>query len=117
MSDDEAKASDLLSVKEMQQWLSQEVRDTAKAHELRLKEANAFVADYASGVLNAEQAQEKLAAYDRRWGEALFGAAAVPGVTDEEIVNRIDRARAETRVDRLSTKFGSPRSGRQASRE
>jgi len=116
MSDDEAKAGDLLSVKEMQQWLSQEVRDTEKARELRLKEANAFVADYASGALNAEQAQEKLAAYDRRWGEALFGAAAVPGVTDEEIVNRIDQARAETQRGHVGNVLASIRSSRQADR-
>jgi hypothetical protein len=84
-----------MSVQEMQGWLRDEIRDSAKAHELRTKDATQLVEEYAAGKLTPEEATQRVTAYDRRWGgEALFGTAARDGVTDEQIVAEIDRARA-----------------------
>jgi hypothetical protein len=77
----------------MQGWLQEEIRDSAKAHELRVKEASELVNAYVSGKLSSEELSEQLYKYDKRWGEALLGSTASPGVSDQEIVNAIDKAR------------------------
>jgi hypothetical protein len=94
--DDRNQPEDHLSPQEMRDWLAQEIKDSAKAHELRVKEATAFVTAYGSGEITANEAMRRMHEYDRRWGEALFGTNAGNNVTDQAIVERIDRARAET---------------------
>lgn len=96
MDDQEAHdRAGTLSVKDMQGWLRDEIRDSAKAHELRVKDATAFVTEYTEGKLTPEQAMDRLVEHDRRWGEALPGATASPGLSDEAIVQQIDKARDE----------------------
>jgi len=90
---DAQNTSDTLSVQEMQGWLREEVRDSAKAHELRTKEATQFVEDYAAGRLTGEQAMDRLYAYDLRWGDVLPGTTATPGKPDDQILSEIDEAR------------------------
>jgi hypothetical protein len=90
---DGSNIPDILSVDDMQGWLREEVRDSVKAHELRTKEATQFVEDYASGKITGEDAMNRLIAYDRRWGDALPGAIAAPGISDEEILRAIDETR------------------------
>lgn len=91
MSKDEgAEIPDYLSVADMRQWLHQEIKDSAKAMELRLKEATDLVTAYSAGELTAEQADELHSRYYHRWGEALPGAMVNKGTTDEEILSRID---------------------------
>jgi hypothetical protein len=107
---DRGDASDALSVQEMQGWLREEVRDSAKAHELRTKEATQFVEEYATGKLTGEQAMERLVAYDTRWGDVLPDATAAPGVSDEEILRAIDRAR-ESERKLLTSRSGRQRTG------
>lgn len=92
---DEHDKAGTMSVKDMQGWLREEIRDSAKAHELRVKDATELVTAYADGQLTTEEAMERLNQHDRRWGEALFGASAFPGLTDKEILDRIDAARTE----------------------
>jgi hypothetical protein len=96
---------DPLSPEEMQGWLKEEIRDSSKAHELRIKEATDFVSAYASGTISAEEAAERLLRYDRRWGEALYGATASPGLSDKAILSAIDRAR-ETALGRHTLRLG-----------
>jgi hypothetical protein len=84
---------DVLTPEELQSWLAQEIKDSAKAHELRVKDATKFVEEYRGGKISGEEVMERLHAYDRRWGEALSGASASEGLTDEMILNAIDRAR------------------------
>jgi hypothetical protein len=87
---------EFMSPKEMAGWLREEIRDSQKAWELRVKDATAFVNAYAAGELSAKEANEKMLAYDRRWGEALFGASAGAGITDEAILKTIDAAREDS---------------------
>jgi hypothetical protein len=96
---------DTLSPEEMQGWLKEEIRDLAKAHELRIKEATDFVTAYASGKISPEEATERLLRYDRRWGEALYGATASTDLSDEAILSAIDRAR-ETALGRHTLRLG-----------
>jgi len=113
MADNESLQNQgLLSPQDLQVWLAQEVRDSAKAHELRTKEATDFVTRYASGKLSAEGAAEALYRHDQRWGEALFGATATPGLSDDEIVQSIDRARKKM----LDARAGSLSGLRQSER-
>jgi len=79
----------------MQDWLLQEIRDCAKALDLRVKEAADLVAEYAAGRLSPEQAADRLFTYQERWGDALFGATAGMHTTDEQILASIDSARAQ----------------------
>lgn len=92
MPSDKPDESAHLSPQEMREWLSQEVKDATKALELRLKEATDFVTAYALGEISAAKAAESHWKYDQRWGEALLGATAAKGATDEQILAAIDRA-------------------------
>jgi hypothetical protein len=87
--------SDTMSVKDMQEWLQEQIRDSERAHELRIKEASGFVSEYAQGKLTHEQAIERMKQYDLRWGAPLFGASAAPGISDEEIVQTMDQLQRE----------------------
>jgi len=83
-----------LSAREMREWLLQEIRDSMKACELRVREATAFVTAYAVGELSPEQAMERLNKYEDRWGEALCGTKAASHMTDDQIVGQIDQMRS-----------------------
>jgi hypothetical protein len=87
-----------LSVKEMQGWLNQEIRDSLKACELRVKEASALVTAYAMGELTPQMANERLRMYEDRWGEALSGTTATSHMTDEAITAKIDAMHATRRA-------------------
>ena len=96
MPDENSKdESGYLSPQEMREWALQESRDSAKAHELRVKEATDLATAYASGEIDAQEADKRLKQYDRRWGEALFGTSAIGNASDEQIVQEIDKARSE----------------------
>jgi hypothetical protein len=85
-----------LSVGDMQEWLKDQIRDSAKAHELRIKDATGFVTAYAQGKLTPQEALDRLVQYDRRWGEALLGTTVREGATDSDVLAEIDRARDES---------------------
>ena len=93
MSDEQGE-SKYLSVKDMQWWLGQEIRDLDKLRELRVREATAIVDAYAQGKLTPEEASDRMTSYEDRWGDALLGAHTGPNVTDEAILARIDAANA-----------------------
>lgn len=88
-----AEEEEYLSAKDMRSWAEQEKPDLAKAAELRLRELNAFVTAYENGKLTPEEATERMFRYDHRWGEALRGASAGGGISDEEILAKIDATR------------------------
>ena len=85
-----------LTPKDLQNWLRQEVADSTKALELRLREATALVTDYSQGKITPEEAARKTHAFSRRWGEALPGTSAAPGRSDAEILEAIDKAQQLT---------------------
>jgi hypothetical protein len=94
MTEGSSKGSDdIKSREDLQQWLIDEVRDSTKALDLRLREATQLVADYSAGKISPEEATERFHRFDQRWGEALVGATASAGVSDEAILQRIDDAR------------------------
>jgi hypothetical protein len=95
---DEADESTHLSVKEMRGWLDQEIKDSLKACELRVKEATALVTAYAMGELTPRGASERLTQYEDRWGEALPGTTATSHMTDEAITAKIDAMHATRRA-------------------
>ena len=120
MTDVSPEAKDIMTPEELKDWLAQEIRDSAKAHELRTKEVTEFVAAYSAGNISAEEAVERFRRYDKRWGEALYGVSAFPGTSDDEIVRAIDAAREEmlsggSHSSRLSRR-NNPRSGSGTSR-
>jgi len=94
------KGADYPSPRDMHDWLVQEVRDSGKAHELRVQEAVGFVTDYALGKISAEEAVKRHSQYLERWGEGLFGATAGKDMTDEEIIKAVDAAR-KSHLDRV----------------
>jgi hypothetical protein len=107
MADEEPPIfKDTLTPQELHAWLLDEIRDSAKAHELRVKEATEFVTAYASGKISPQEAVQHLRRYDKRWGEALYGSTASPGLSDEAILSAIDGAR-ETALGRHATRFGN----------
>jgi hypothetical protein len=93
--DDMWEKTGYLSPKEVQSWALQEQRDSAKAHELRVKSATEIATAYAKGELTPEQAQERMFEHDHRWGEALPGTHAFPASTDEHILASIDKVRGK----------------------
>jgi len=74
----------------MRDWLHQEIKNSAKALELRVREATDFVTAYSAGEISPEQADERHSHYLHRWGEALPGAFVSQGTTDEQILAKID---------------------------
>lgn len=79
----------------MQGWLEREIADSAKAMELRIKDASRFLSAYARGEISKDDAAERHDEYSCRWGEALPGVARSHGLTDEQILNRIDETRVK----------------------
>jgi hypothetical protein len=94
-NEDTTDKPDYLTPKDIQKWALQEIADSAKAHELRTKDATELATAYALGELTPEQAHERFARHDHRWGEALPGTAAFKGSSDEQILQAIDKARGE----------------------
>ena len=87
--------------KGMQGWLEREIADIQKAGELRIREATRFVNEYARGEISKEQAEERHYGYSQRWGDVIPGVMRTQGLTDEEIIGRLDKARDPKFVDRL----------------
>lgn len=86
---------DYLSPKDIRQWAQQEIKDAAKALDLRTREVAELAAAYSAGELTPAEATERYFKYQRRWGEALPGATVGDGIPDEQILANIDRARSE----------------------
>jgi hypothetical protein len=84
---------DYLSPKDVRNVVEQEIKDSAKAHELRTRELTELAVAYEQGKITPEQADERMDRYQKRWGEALRGTSATPNVTDEEILAKIDATR------------------------
>jgi hypothetical protein len=92
-----------LSPQDVHEWAAQEVLDSGKAHELRVREATTLASDYSQGKISGEEAMERLRQFDRRWGEALFGASANTGMSDDEILAKIDETRASSSRPRIQS--------------
>jgi len=105
-NEDTSDKPDYLTPKDIQKWALQEITDSAKAHELRTKEATELATAYALGELTPAQAHERFFRYDHRWGETLPGTQAFKGSTDEQILAAIDKTRGEfTPPDQLREEF------------
>jgi hypothetical protein len=89
---EEHESAGTMSLTEMKGWLNQEIRDSEKAHELRIKDAKNLVDDYEAGRITAKEVNDRLYQYDKRWGEALPGTIASPGKSDEQILAEVDGA-------------------------
>jgi hypothetical protein len=87
-----------LSAADAREWLAQELRDLDKARELRIKEATELVNAFERGEIAAREVYRRMNAYEDRWGEALPGTSALPNMTDDEVLTRIDRANANDRA-------------------
>jgi len=90
-----SNAPEYPSPEEMQGWLEREIADAARATELRIKEASSFVAAYTRGEISAGEAADRGYQYSCRWGEVLPGVWRSRGMTDEEILAKIDATRAK----------------------
>ena len=106
-----------LSPQDLRNWLRHEIDDSAKAHELRIKEATEFVTGYALGELTADQALERLFRYEHRWGETLPGTHAFEHSTDEQVVQAIDRTRGEYKGPRTAPESFQERFGGKKNRD
>jgi hypothetical protein len=112
---DSPNESDFPSSKEMEGWLEREIADAAKALELRIKDATRLVGAYSRGEISADEAAQRSHEYSKRWGDVLPGVLRSQGMTDEEILKRIDEARARKGpIDNLLGRrdSGSPETSR-----
>jgi hypothetical protein len=91
----------------MQAWLRQEIDDSGKARDLRVKQATQLADDYGQGKLTAEEAMNRLYEFDMRWGDALFGTHASEHKDDTGILRAIDAAREEVAARRIATRSNS----------
>jgi len=90
--DEEDWFEDFLTPDEIRQWTEREIRNARKALELRVKELAEIEKTYSAGEITPEKADELHSRYYHRWGEALPGAMAWEGRTDEEILAQIDKS-------------------------
>lgn len=86
---------------EMEGWLQRETADIRKAAELRTKDAEAFVNAYSKGEISAQEAEQRSYQYSKRWGDALPGLLRSEGLSDEEILRRMDETRKKQSSRRL----------------
>lgn len=82
-----------ISTEGMRGWLKREIADIVKAKELRAGEATHFVEAYAEGRISTDEMLTQAEEYSRRWGEALPGVRRSEGMTDEQILARINETR------------------------
>ena|ERR1700685_1455946 len=88
---------DKLTPEDMVGWLQQEIRDLSKATELRIKDATDFVTAYALGKITEEEIRQRRMAYLYRWGEEpVPGVDVQEGMTNEEVIKRLDAALPRT---------------------
>jgi hypothetical protein len=90
-----------LSPRDIELWVRQEVADVEKASELRVKELKELARAYSAGDISPEQADALHSRYHERWREALPGAVTGPGISDERILELVDRAAAHEKARRL----------------
>ena len=98
---DDTTEHNFLTPQEIRNWLLQELRDSAKAHELRTKEATELATAYALGELSPAQANEMFLQYNDRWGETLPKTHAFKGATDDQILASIDKAQGDHHAPRI----------------
>jgi hypothetical protein len=107
--------SDFPDPKGMQKWLDLEIDDIQRAAELRIKDAKSFVDAYAKGEISRDEAAQRSFEYANRWGEGLPGVPRTQGLSDEEIMRRLNEARvAEGLLDKYvlqRRKGGTPERG------
>jgi hypothetical protein len=94
----------------MKGWLDREITDIQKAAELRIREATGFVTAYALGEITAEDAARLSNKYDERWEAPLPGVFRSRGLSDDEILAKIDEARSSGHVDKLLSERLNPSS-------
>jgi hypothetical protein len=77
----------------MRGWLKREIADIDRAKELRVKEASGLVEAYALGEISQDELQQRMYEYSCRWGEPLPGVPRSEGLSDEQILARINQTR------------------------
>ena len=82
-----------LSADDMRGWLEREITDIDKAKELRVKEATGFVEAYAQGEIAQDEMERRMYEYSCRWGEPLPGVPRSEGMSDDQILARINKTR------------------------
>jgi hypothetical protein len=102
---DNSSSDETFTPEEISKWAKQEIALSAKAFELRARDAKALATEYAAGDITAEQAGDRLSAYQHRWGDAMQGVYTTKGLSDEQLLATIDEAREKTR--KLFAKRGS----------
>jgi len=115
MGEEEDTGSGFPTPKEMLGWLEREIADTAKAAELRIRDAARFVTAYALGEISADEAENGAYEYACRWGDALPGVHRSQGMPDEEILQKMDETRSRRVPARALGKKryrGTPGAGR-----
>ena len=83
--------SDYPSPQEMRDWAQREIANAQKAAELRTKELADLVSTYSAGAISPEKAHELQARYFHRWGEALGGYSPSAQVSDEKLLEVVDK--------------------------
>jgi hypothetical protein len=92
--DDDEFGWDFLTPTEIREWAQREIREAARALDLRARELFDLVEAYSSGKISAEKADELQSRYLHRWGEALPGVVqgdiGDPPLSDERILAKVD---------------------------
>lgn len=87
--------TDFPDPKGMQGWLEREIADIQKAAELRIREATRFVNEYGRGEISRDEAAARNYEYSQRWGDPMSGSMRTQGLSDDEILRRLDETRVK----------------------
>jgi hypothetical protein len=82
-----------LSAEDMRVWLASETADIERAKALRITEATGFVDAYARKQISEKELENRLYEYSGRWGDPLPGVSRSEGMTDKQIISRLNKAR------------------------
>ncbi len=89
------EGSDFPDPKGLQRWLEREITDIQKAAELRIRDAANFVNEYARGEISKDDAERRSFEYAQRWGDAIPGVMSTTGLSDGEILARLNETRVK----------------------
>ncbi len=93
---------------ELVEWYTHEVEDIARAAQIRLQEASAFVDDCGTRKISLEEARNRWSEYSSKWPDAFPGAVGwTRGKSDDQLNQQWARYQTERLAQKTQKRYTS----------